>query len=51
MVEEEEEEEISKAGGEDNFKEKNMIFIAHGAIEIDMMHPHVRCLGREFIRK
>ena len=45
VAKEKEEEEISEAGRADNFKEKNLIFIAHGAIDMDVMHPHVSCLG------
>ena len=28
-----------------------MIFIAHSAVEMDMMHTHVSCVGRELSRK
>lgn len=51
-VEEEEEEEISEARGEDTFKEKNLIFIAYIAIEMDhMMHLHASFLATKLSRK
>ena len=49
--EEEEEEEISKEGGADKLKLKNLIFIAYAAIKTGMMHLHVSCLGIKLSRK
>jgi len=43
VAEEEEEEETSQKGGAD--KLTNPIFIAHGAIEMDMMHPNAEHHG------
>ena len=51
VAEEDEEEGILEEGGADKLKVKNLIFIAYAAIEIGMMHPHVRCLGTELSRK
>ena len=49
MAEEEEDEETSQKGGAD--KLTNPIFIAHVAIEMDMMHPNAEHHGRKLSRK
>ena len=51
VVEEEEEGRILEARREDIFKEKGLILIAYNEIDMDMMHPHVRCLGTKLRRK
>jgi len=51
VVEEEEEEEILEARGAYTLKEKSLIFITYITIEMDMMHPHVSCFGRELSMK
>ena len=49
VAEEAEEEENSQKGGADNLK--NPIFIAHVAIEMDMVHPNAEHLGRKLSSK
>ena len=48
VAEEEEEGRILEEKWADISKEKCMIFIAYDAIEMEMMLPHVSCLGTKF---